>query len=685
MKRANDVASPGKRTKVEKKPDLYYINTIRGLSVDTVQGANSGHPGMPLGMSPVAHILWTEYLKFDSKDSKWFDRDRFIVSNGHGSALVYSLLHVAGYDLPLAELKRFRQIHSKTPGHPERGVTDGVEVTTGPLGQGLGNAVGMAIAETHLAARFNKPGYPIIDHFTYAFCGDGCLQEGVGQESLSLAGHLGLEKLIIIYDDNYISIDGSTDLSYTEDKYHKYLALGFHCIVVKDGNTDFASIRAALDEARHVRGKPKMIILRTTIGYGASNEGTAKVHGAPLGPDGVKALKTKLGLDADKFYNVPDDVYAYYAEASERGKERHDTWKAMMASYKGQFATEGAQLESFIRGDLAPGWDKDLPKNDKAIATRKASENVLEKIVSSIPNLLGGSADLTESNLTKVKAHVPFQRNTPDGRYLHFGVREHGMSAISNGIAAHGGLIPFCATFLNFIGYALGAVRVTAISKLGVIFVATHDSIGLGEDGPTHQPTELSAELRAMPNLLLIRPADQNETSAAWRIAIKHRETPTVLCLTRQALPPLERSSAEGVEKGGYVVDGSGAADVILVSTGSEVSLCMDAAKLLKSSGINAIVVSMPCTQLFDAQSKEYRDSILVPGVPILAVEVWTSAPWAKYAHAAVALDRWGESAPASDCYKALGFTPQAVAEKATKLKFFFQGKTAPSKAFIEL
>jgi len=685
-KRSNDASSPNKRSKVEKKEDMYYINILRGLAIDIVQGANSGHPGMPLGMMPIAHVLYTEYLKFDSSDSQWFDRDRFVVSNGHGSALVYTLLHVCGYDLPMAELKRFRQLHSKTPGHPERGITDGVEVTTGPLGQGLGNATGLAIAEAHLAARFNKPEFTVIDHYTYVFCGDGCLQEGVGQESLSLAGHLGLEKLIVIYDDNYISIDGPTMLAYTEEKEQKYRALGFHCITIRDGNRDLRAMRLAIEEAKAVRGKPKMIILQTTIGFGAANQGTGKVHGAPLGPEGIKTCKNNLGLDPEKAYNVPDDVYAFYQEVAAKGKDRCANWKALMTQYATKYPEEAKALNGFIKGELPSGWEKSLPKNDKLIATRKASEHVLANIVPLLSNMLGGSADLTESNLTKVKGHDPsFQRASPEGRYLHFGVREHGMAAVCNGIAAHGGLIPFCATFFNFLGYALGAIRVSAISKLGVIFVATHDGIGLGEDGPTHQPTDLSAVLRAMPNLLLMRPADQTETSAAWKIAIEHRQTPSVLALTRQNTTLLERSSYDGCLKGGYTVYGSGTPAVILVSTGSEVGLSIEAAKLLIAQGTNAVVVSMMCTELFDQQPESYRDTVLVPGVPVLAVETWCSQPWAKYAHAAVCLDGWGESAPAPDVYKALGFTKENIAEKAEKLKAAFAGKMAPSRALLTL
>ena len=693
----------------ESNEDLTCVNYLRALSVDCVQAANSGHPGMPLGMAPAAYILFTEFLKFDPLKPNWFDRDRFVLSNGHGSALLYSLLHLSGYNLSMEDLKQFRQLHSKTPGHPERGVTDGVEVTTGPLGQGIANAVGMCIAEAHLRAKFCAK---VVDHYTYVFCGDGCLMEGVGQEALSLAGHLGLEKLVIIYDDNRISIDGSTDLSYTEKKTEKYAALGFHCIVVPNGDSDLDSIRKALRSANTSRGKPTMIFLSTTIGYGSEMKGTAKVHGAPLGVEGVKKMKANFGLDPEKSFYVPENVLARFRQAGTRGCEKRTQWETREQDFSAADPSLGALFRSFVQGELPSGWEEALPVNASPVATRKASELCLSSLVPRIQNLLGGSADLTGSNLTQVASQTGFQKSSEHGRYLYYGVREHAMAAICNGIAAHGGLIPYCGTFLNFIGYALGAVRLSALAALGVIYVATHDSIALGEDGPTHQPVELPTVLRAMPNLHLFRPADQTETSACWALALKARTTPSVLCLTRQALPPLPGTHAAGVARGGYVVaQGVGfnkameTAEkmennnsnhnnhtnnrIVLLSTGSELHLCVKASEGLMAAtpGLHVRVVSMPCMGLFAAQSREYRKGVLPEGVPVLAVEAWSSQSWGCYAHAVVGLDRWGESAPGEKCLATLGFTVESVVEKAKALVAYYGGsRPAPvGREFVEL
>jgi transketolase len=665
--------------------DLQLTNVIRCLAVDTVQSANSGHPGAPMGMAPIAHVLFSDFMKFDPKEPTWHDRDRFVLSNGHASALLYSMLHLCGYDLPLAELKKFRQLHSKTPGHPERHVTPGVEVTTGPLGQGISNSVGMAIAEAHLAATFNRPGVPkVVDHFTYVFCGDGCLMEGVTQESISLAGHLGLEKLVVIYDDNKITIDGCTDIAFTEKTEDKMRALGWHTIRVENGDSDFGSMRAALDEARAVRGKPKMILLRTTIGYGSKLQGTEKVHGAPLGAAEIKRVKEAVfHRDPNLAFNVEPEAYQHYAASAARGAAKRAEWNANFAKYEAAFPELAQLYKTYFSGkiDAAQLFAK-MPKNgDKALATRKSSENAMAVLFNAIPNLVGGSADLTHSNLTRpgsVKL-VDFQRATPEGRIIRFGVREHGMAAIMNGIDGHGGLIAFGATFMNFIGYALGSVRLSAMSEHGVIYVATHDSIGLGEDGPTHQPVELATVLRALPHMHTFRPADQTETSAAWAIAVASRSAPSILCLSRQNVPSIEGASFEGVRAGAYILSKDAKkADVVLVSTGTEVTIAVTAAKALRAKGLSVQVVSMPCQQLFDAQPEAYRKQIFVPGVPVVSIEAYVAFGWERYSHLHVGMPGFGASAPDSVLYKHFGITPENVVTKATALIAYFKGKEAP-------
>jgi transketolase len=669
--------------------DAYHTNAIRCLAIDIVQGANSGHPGAPMGMAPIANLLFSETLKFDPKASHWADRDRFVLSNGHASALLYSMLHLCGYKLPVDELKGFRKWGSITPGHPERHVTEGVEVTTGPLGQGISNAVGMAMAEAHLAATFNKPGFPVVDHHTYVFCGDGCLMEGVAQESLSLAGHLALEKLIVIYDDNFITIDGSTEFAYTEDKEAKYKALKFHTIVVTNGDDDFASMRAALAEAKANKGKPTMILLRTTIGYGAKLQNTAKVHGAPLGAEEITRVKEHFGRDGAKQYHVGDDTYAHFGKQAAAGAAKHAEWTALMAKYKVEHADSAALYERYATGALPEGWQDKLPRNDKPIATRKASENAMAALMPMAPFLIGGSADLTGSNLTRpgTAALVDMQKETPEGRYIRFGVREHGMAAMMNGIDAHGGLIAFGATFLNFIGYAMGAVRLAALSEHGAIYVATHDGIGLGEDGPTHQPVELSALLRATPNLLLLRPSDQTETSAMWAVAMERRKTPSVMALSRQATTPQPGSNFDGAKQGGYVLVSCGcdSPDVILIATGTEVGIAVDAAAVVAAKGKKVRVVSMPSTDLFDEQTAAYRETVLPAGVPALSVEAYVSLGWGKYSHYHCGMDRFGGSAPADVLYKEFGLTPAVVADKAEKLLAHFGGKPAPALAPLQL
>ncbi|KAK7197031.1 transketolase [Novymonas esmeraldas] len=656
-------------------------NCIRCLAADIVQGGNSGHPGTPMGMAPVSSILWTEVLQYNSKDPHWPNRDRFIMSNGHGCALQYSLLHIAGFDLNLDDLKAFRQEGSRTPGHPERFVTPGVEVSTGPLGQGIANGVGMAMAEAHLAATFNRPGHEVVNHYTYVYCGDGCLMEGVCQEALSLAGHLALEKLIIVYDSNHICIDGSTDMSFTDHCRQKYSSMGFHIIEVDNGDSDYEGLRKALAEAKATKGKPKMIVQTTTIGYGSSKQGTEKVHGAPLGDEDIANVKTKFGRDPSKKYFVEDEVRAVFAKHVEQCAAEQKAWEERVAAYTAAFPAEGAVFKAQLSGELPAGWEAKLPLNSSSIATRKASENCLAVLFPAIPALIGGSADLTPSNLTRPASAnlTDFTPKSYAGRYLRFGVREHAMCAILNGLDAHGGVIPFGGTFLNFVGYALGAVRLACISHHRAIYVATHDSIGVGEDGPTHQPVELVAALRAMPNLHVIRPGDQTETSGAWAVAVSSARTPTVLCLSRQNTVPQPGSSIEGVKRGAYPLADVPNPQLVIVASGSEVSIAVDAAKAL-SGELRVSAVSMPCQELFDAQSEEYRKSVFPDGVPVVSVEPYVGFGWEKYSHAHVGMTGFGASAPAGTLYKKFGITAEHVAETGRKLAARFPNGTAPLK-----
>nr|ANB27677.1 transketolase [Perkinsela sp. SMB-60] len=696
-------------SEIPREDFAFYINHLRALSVDCVQAANSGHPGMPLGMAPCAYMLFAHTLKFDASSPDWFDRDRFVLSNGHGCTLLYSLLHMCGFDqLSLSQLSKFRKLGSCTPGHPERGVTAGVEVTTGPLGQGLANAVGMAIAETHLASRLNIKGEDeLIDHHTFVFCGDGCLMEGIGQEALSLAGHLGLDKLVVIYDDNQISIDGSTSLSFTEDSQSKYASMGFDVYAIENGDSDYSKIQEVLLRAKHARNKrPKFIALRTTIGFGSEVAGSAKVHGAPLGPEGVRLLKKNLNIKEeylDKPFSVPQEAYAPYHLAAMKGKAENARWQEVLERYKTLYRNSQCHERKlfeyvFMNANTMSFIDaidsSILPK--EPIASRKASEIVLGKLIEMSPFLIGGSADLSGSNLTIVgeMKKCSFQKDSPQGRYIHYGVREHAMAGIANGIVAHGGLIPYCGTFLNFIGYCLGAVRLSALSHLGVVYVATHDSIGLGEDGPTHQPTEISAVLRAMPNLLLLRPADSRETLECWKIALQERSTPSVLCLSRHALPSLpscieDRVIIEGVSKGGYTLCTKGKLSmkpsIVLLSTGSEVHLCLQAAdELIRNNYLESLsVVSMPCLEKFRLQSSDYQITVLPDGIPVLAVEAWTSQCWAEFAHAVIGIDKFGCSAPQTDCYKLFGVTVDNIVKKSVELLKKFQYERAPSKKLL--
>jgi len=665
--------------------DTKCINTVRVLAADVVQKANSGHPGAPMGCAPIAHALWSSVMNYDPSDPHWLNRDRFVLSNGHACALQYIMLHLTGYDVPMEQLQRFRQLNSITPGHPEVHMTPGVEVSTGPLGQGISNAVGLAIAESHLGAVFNRDGLNVVDHFTYVLCGDGCLQEGVSSEASSLAGHLGLGKLIVLYDDNSITIDGETSLSFSEDVLRRYEAYGWHVQVVEDGNTDLASLSAAIEAAKAETERPSLIKVRTTIGLGSAKEGTEAVHGAPLGAEDVAAVKAKLGLDPAQQFAVGDDVYAHYRAAADRARAARAAWEGVLAQYRERFPEQAAELERRFRGELPAGWEGVLPRwgpGDKADATRNTSGIVLNALAKAMPELVGGSADLTPSNKTALKGEADFQRASRHGRYLRFGVREHGMSAVANGIAAHGGLRPYVATFLVFAGYALGAMRLSALSHFPVTYVLTHDSIALGEDGPTHQPVETLLTLRAIPNMTVVRPADGNEVSGAYALALSNSRGPTAIALSRQNLPNLEGSSIEAVARGAYTVarrGPEGAPKLVLAASGSEVALALAAAEALAAEGVAVSVVSMPCWEAFDAQPREYQASVFPEGVPAVAVEAGSTRGWERYTHAAVGIDRFGTSAPGGVAYKEMGFTVENVVAKSRAVLDYFKDRPAPA------
>ncbi|CEJ92490.1 Putative Transketolase 1 [[Torrubiella] hemipterigena] len=677
--------------------DQLAINTIRLLAVDATFASNSGHPGAPMGMAPVAHVLFSKFMNFNPKNPSWLNRDRFVLSNGHGCMLQYALLHLFGYAVSLDDIKKFRQLGSITPGHPEAHDTPGIEVTTGPLGQGICNAVGLAIAQAHTAAVFNKPGFDIVNNYTYCFLGDGCLMEGVSGEASSLAGHLQLGNLICIYDDNHISIDGDINVAFTEDVVKRYEAYGWHVVTVGDGDNDLASIEQAIKACQDVKDKPSMVKLRTTIGYGSLKEGTHGVHGSPLKADDIEQVKTKWGFNPKESFVVPQQVYDLYGKHSSQGAALEAEWNQLLAKYGEAFPAEHADLTRRLKGELPEGWEKALPvysPNDAAVATRKLSEIVLSKIEGVLPELMGGSADLTGSNLTRWKDAVDFQPPSSGlgdytGRYLRYGVREHAMGAIMNGLAAYGTVIPYSGTFLNFVSYAAGALRLSALSHFRAIWVATHDSIGLGEDGPTHQPIETLAHFRALPNCMVWRPADGNETSASYLVSIKASGTPSVIALSRQNLPQLEGSTIEKAAKGGYVLQETEGAQVTLISTGSEVGICVDAAKeLAEKHGVKARIVSMPCTEVFDAQDKDYRLSVLPDGIPAMSVEVLTTIGWERYAHEQFGLNRFGASGAYKDVYNRFEFNPEGIAKRALATIEFYKGTNVRStinRAFQQL
>ena len=648
------------------------INTLRFLSADAVQQANSGHPGLPMGAAAMAYTLWTRHLRHNPRNPKWMGRDRFILSGGHGSMLLYSLLHLTGYDVSLDDIKNFRQFGSITPGHPEHGLTPGVEVTTGPLGQGFGQGVGMAIAATHLAATFNKPGHELIQSCIYGIVTDGDLMEGVASEAASLAGHLSLGRIIYLYDDNHISIDGSTDLAFTEDRAARFEAYHWHVQKVEDGN-DVEAVDAAIRLAK-ADPRPSLICVRTIIGYGApKKQGTAKAHGEALGDEELNAAKENLGWPLEPRFLIPGDVMEFYREAVERGREHEYDWKMRLDAYKRLHPNLGLELQRRMNGELPTGWDSDLPAfpaDAKGLATRASSGKVLDALSAKLPELLGGSADLTPSNNTKFAEAGDFQKDNPAGRYLRFGVREHGMGAALNGLNLYGGVIAYGGTFLIFSDYMKPAIRIAAISHAPTIFVFTHDSIGLGEDGPTHEPIEQLAALRAVPNLVTIRPADANEVAEAWKLAIQRRDGPTALALTRQAVPTLAIGPFVKLSQGAYVLKDFGDNPrLILMASGSEVSLIYTAAQRLFGEGIETRVVSFPSWELFEKQDEAYKESVLPKNIPArLAVEAGATLGWERYAKAMIGIDHYGASAPYKVIFEKFGFTVENVVAKAKEL-----------------
>ncbi len=657
------------------------INTLRFLAVDAVQKANSGHPGLPMGAAPMAYTLWDRFLKFNPKDPKWPNRDRFVLSAGHGSALLYALLHMSGYDLPLEQIKKFRQWDSMTPGHPEYRVAPGVEATTGPLGQGLGNSVGMAIAEAALAARFNRPGFDIVDHYTYVLAGDGDLMEGISSEAGSLGGHLKLGKLIVLYDNNHISIEGDTELAFTEDRVARFAAFGWHTQSVDDGN-DIETMAEAIKAAQDEKERPSFISIRTHIGYGSPHkQDSASAHGEPLGEDEVKLTKQNLGWPLEPAFYIPDEAQQHMGRAVARGKDRQGEWNKLFAAYADEYPDLAKEFQRVVDGKLAGGWDNDLPSfkaDDGPMATRAASGKVLNAIAKKAPELMGGSADLAPSTKTLIADSGSFSADDRSGRNLHFGVREHGMGAILNGMALHGGFIPYGATFLIFSDYMRPPIRLAAMNGLHVIYVFTHDSIGLGEDGPTHQPVEQLLGLRSVPGLTVIRPADANETAAAWKMAVSGQNGPTALICSRQKLPILDPGEypqvADGVSRGGYVLaeaEDAAAPAVILVATGSEVHLAMAAHEKLLEEKIQTRVVSFPSWELFAEQPEKYRLGVFPDNIPVLAIEAGVSLGWKPYFGRGIdviAVDRFGASAPGKVVMEKYGFTVENVVSRVRAL-----------------
>ena len=674
---------------LENTPELdqLCINTIRALAIDAVQKANSGHPGLPLGAAPMAYVLWTRFMRFNPKNPKWHNRDRFLLSAGHGCMLLYALLYLTGYDLSLDEIKNFRQWGSKTPGHPEYGLAPGVEITTGPLGQGFANGVGMAMGGAHLAAKFNQKNFSLIDHYVYAIVSDGDLMEGVASEAASLAGHLKLGKLIYLYDDNHVTIEGFTDLAFSEDVPKRFEAYGWHTSTVEDGN-DLAAIETAIRDAQSVADRPSLISVKTTIGYGMPTAGTRKAHSDAPGEEAVRETKRHLGWPEDKQFYVPEEALTHFRKAIERGAKYEKEWNELVSEYGKKHEELGKSFQQTMSGELADDWEKHLPSFDdaEAMATRVASGKVINALAPHMPLLIGGSADLGVSNNTDIKDGGSFEAGTYDGRILHFGVREHAMGSTMTGISLNGGLIPFGGTFLTFSDYMRPAIRLACLSEIQVIYVFTHDSVGLGEDGPTHQPIEHLAALRAIPHLFVVRPADVHEVREAWRLAILRRHAPTALALTRQKVPLIDRNKfapAEGLRRGAYILaeaeaggtgsdDRSATPQLILIATGSEVSLALDAREQLQTDGIATRVVSMPCVELFEAQSPDYRDGVLPPSVTArLSIEAGVGQGWDRYVGTKgdkICLERFGASAPGDVALKNLGFNVDNVVKRAREL-----------------
>lgn len=659
--------------------DQLCINTIRTLALDAVQKAESGHPGLPLGAAPMAYVLWDRFLRHNPRNPKWENRDRFLLSAGHGSMLLYSLLHLTGYDLSLEEIKNFRQYNSKTPGHPEYGMTPGVEITTGPLGQGFANGVGMAMGAAHLGAKFNKDSFSVIDHHVYAIVSDGDLMEGVASEAASLAGHLQLGKLIYLYDDNEVTIEGFTKLAFSEDVPKRFEAYGWHTLTVADGN-DLDEIEKAIRDAQSVGNKPSLISVKTVIGYGMPSAGTRKAHSDAPGEEAVRETKRHLGWPEDKQFYIPEEALNHFRRAVDRGAQQEADWNALVEKYRGQHSELAGQWRLTMDGELPADWEKHLPdfKDAKPAATRVASGEVINALAPHLPMLIGGSADLGVSNNTDIKGGGDFEAGTYDGRIIHFGVREHGMGSTLTGISLNGGLIPFAGTFLTFSDYMRPAIRLAALSEVQAIYVFTHDSIGLGEDGPTHQPIEHVAALRAIPHLFVIRPADGPEVSEAWRIAILRRHGPTALALTRQKVAVIDRArfnSAAGLRRGGYILaeaEGAETPQLILIATGSEVSLALEAREKLQAEGIATRVVSLPCWELFEEQSREYRSEVLPENVPArLGIEAGVRQGWDRYVGPngdVICLDRFGASAPGDVVMRELGFNVDNVLQHAKAL-----------------
>jgi transketolase len=664
--------------KAQASLDELCINTIRTLAMDAVEAANSGHPGAPMGLAPAGYVLWTAVRRHNPRNPGWPDRDRFVLSNGHASALLYSLLHLSGYDLSLDEIKRFRQWGSKTPGHPEYRHTPGVETTTGPLGQGISNAVGMAIAERHLAARFNRGSQKVVDHFTYVFCGDGDLMEGVASEAASLAGHLGLGRLIGLYDDNRVTIDGGTHLAFTENVAQRFKAYGWQVLRVRDGN-DLGVIRQAFAEARAETAKPSLIVCRTHIAYGSPNkQDSHEAHGAPLGPEEVRLTKQRLGWPPDAVFSIPEEALRHFRRCVEKGAKAEAGWQKKFSAWAQKFPDLAEEWRQAMDGDLPPGWDEHLPAfaDGKPVATRVAFGQALNAVAPKLPGLMGGSADLSPSNNTVIKGAPDFQKGAYDGRYLRFGVREHAMGAILSGLALHGGVRPYGGTFLVFSDYMRPSIRLAALMRLPVIYIFTHDSIALGEDGPTHQPVEHLAALRAIPGLTVIRPADASETAAAWRVALQSADGPVALVLSRQNLPVIDRAKfppADLLSRGAYVLsDSAGAPEVVLIATGSEVQLALRAQGMLAQRGVAGRVVSMPSWELFLKMPPEYRDSVLPPAVRArVAVEAGIVLGWERWvglSGAVVGQEGFGASAPGGTVMEKFGFTAERVVEAALRV-----------------